>query len=131
VAWTARVAAVVLALAVAAWFGLGIHESHDLGDATSIISANSRLTPAQAQHVDALLGSVTALNPDREPDILRARAAAELGSNAAADKILLAVTRGEPQNLEAWAWLGRLAADHRLLLEAYGKIALLAPPVRP
>lgn len=115
------------ALVVAAWFALGVREAHEVSQATSIVSASSHLTPAEARHVRSLLSGAAPLNPDRELDILRGRVAAEGGSNAAADRILFAVTRAEPMNLEAWAWIGRLAANHRVLLDAYGHIALLAP----
>jgi predicted Zn-dependent protease len=112
---------------VAAWFALGIRQAHDIARATSIVSSSARLTPAQAAHANALLNSAGTLNPDQEVDILRARVQGALGDNAAADRILAGVTRREPEDLEAWAYVGRLAQDKAVLDHALIRIAQLDP----
>lgn len=124
-----RLGLALAALAVCAWFALGIRESHAIDAATAIVSAGNRLTAPQAARADSLLGEARFLNPDVQVYILRARVIAERGHTPEADRILERVADGEPMNLNAWSWLGQLAANKAVLDLAYSHLAVLLPPV--
>jgi predicted Zn-dependent protease len=124
----ARIACIALALVACAWFALGARQAIDTSRATAIVSGASTLTPHDEQHALSLLGDAGTLNPDREVDILRAAALAERDKWAAAKRILFAVTRAEPQNIEAWfALAARSDPDRRLFLQALARVAALEP----
>lgn len=94
---------------VAAWFAVGWVQAHDLGRAEALVSA-SRLSPGQARDAASLLNTAADLNPDRTVDITRAQLAAQQHDPARAVTILQAVTRAEPENLDAWRELSITAA---------------------
>jgi predicted Zn-dependent protease len=52
------------------------------------------------------------LNPDRSVDLLRGQLAFEQGHPLAAVRIMKDVTAAEPNNLEAWVALARVALHH-------------------
>jgi predicted Zn-dependent protease len=104
-----RLIGLLVAIVVTAWFALGIHQTHEVAHATSAIQASRTLTVTKARAIDSWLGSARTLNPDSELDILRARAAIEVGRVRLAQRILERVVRAEPYNLEGWIWLAGAA----------------------
>jgi predicted Zn-dependent protease len=128
----ARVALVTAAIGVAAWLGVGVYEWRNQDRAEELIRPAARATPAQADRADRLLRRAQRLNPDQGLEINRGIAALEAGRAAKARRILLGVTRAEPQNIEAWAWLRNAAdaaGDRALFGLATRRIAELRPPV--
>jgi predicted Zn-dependent protease len=121
-----RVAVVTVSLVVLAWFALGIHQSDDLS-AASAIASRPHPSAAAAHHADALLDSAATLNPDRTVDITRAQLALARGDSARARAILLALTRAEPQNLDAWIGLVRASSSGTKLREvAFARALVLS-----
>jgi|SRR5579884_207077 len=126
----ARVAVVVAALVVSAWFGLGWWQARQTGRAAALVAGAATLTPAQAWAARADLDAAATLNPDLTVDVLRGELAAGRHDLARAIAILRSVTAREPLNLSAWAQLGFAAAragDRRLLAVAGRHIASLIP----
>ena len=107
-----RVTAIVLALVVSAWFGLGALQAIDTSRATQVLTSSKPLTTAQAQRAHSLLSSAAVLNPDRTVDLLRGELAFEQGHPLAAVRIIQGVTAAEPDNIEAWVALARVALHH-------------------
>ena len=122
----ARVAVLVAALVVCAWFVLGIRQAHDLAQATTIVQQKQALTASQSAHAASLLRSAGALNPDRQVDLVRAELDIRGSDSAAAKRILESVLRAEPDNLLGWDLLATISgSDTRTLLLAYKHIAEL------
>jgi hypothetical protein len=125
-----RIVTAVAALVVAAWFALGVRETHELNTVASILSTG-HLTAPQAKHADDLLQSAGTLNPDRQPELLRGEVALAAGNVAAAQRIVLHVASEEPDNIAVWAELARAAgSNHRLILLAFDNFARLSPRLR-
>jgi predicted Zn-dependent protease len=128
----ARVATALLGLLAAAWFALGIYQSHAVSQATSIAAGKGRLTAAQARHADDLLHDAATLNPDRAVDVLRAQVALARGDAARSRQILSGVVAREPQDLDAWIALARACTGvFRQRQIALLHILKLAPPAKP
>ncbi len=126
-----RILAAIAAVAVCAWFVIGIRQAHDTDAATAIISSASALTPAAAAHATALLNAAGELNPDREVDLLRSQLALRQGDLALARRLALSVARREPLNAEAWLALGQAAGGNRATqLLAFAHVYQLAPPIK-
>lgn len=126
-----RIVAAVCALSVAAWFAIGTRQAHGTDGATAIVTSARTISAAQAQRADALLHGAGLLNPDQEVNILRGAAALESGHGLRAQQTFEAVTRAEPQNLEAWLWLARSSgANERLFSRALVRVRQLEPLVR-
>jgi predicted Zn-dependent protease len=106
----------VLALVVCAWFALGARQAIDTSRASATVSGSSKLSSAQARHMLALLDDAGTLNPDRNVDILRGEALQASGNPQAARRVLTAVTREEPENLEAWVGLAKASGSNATLL---------------
>lgn len=107
-----RGAVIVLALVASAWFGLGALQAIDANRATQVLTSSGPLTAAQAQRAHSLLTSAAVLNPDRTVDLLRGELALEQGHPLAAVRIIEGVTAAEPDNIEAWVALARVAQHH-------------------
>lgn len=128
--WVASLAVCAVALTVAAWFALGIRQSHDLNLATDIVSAPAPLTAARARQASDLLRRAGQLNPDRAVDLARAQLALRRGDTAGAQAIALSVTRAEPQNIDAWLAYGTASAhDPHAFALALRHLEALAPAV--
>ena len=124
----ARLIGLLAAIVVTAWFALNIHQAHDVAHATSVIQASHTLTVTQARAIDSWLDSARTLNPDKELDILRARAAIGVGRVRLAQRILERVVRAEPYNLEGWIWLaGAALGDPPVAHRAVAQIDKLDP----
>jgi predicted Zn-dependent protease len=127
-----RIASAVTALVVAAWFALGVRETHELNTVTSLLAGQPRLTASQAKHADDLLHSAGTLNPDRQEDLLRGEVAFAAGNVAATQRIVLHIAHQEPDNIAVWGELARVAgSNHRLILLAFTNVARLSPRLRP
>jgi hypothetical protein len=98
-----RSALLLVAVVACAWFVLGVRQSRAVDQATTAVTA-ANPTAGQLRAAAAQLRSATFLNPDRSVDILQARVAILQHRLPQARRILAAVTRAEPQNLEAWIW---------------------------
>lgn len=119
------------ALVVAAWFALGVRETHELNTVTSLLAGQPRLTAAQAKRADDLLQSAGTLNPDRQEELLRGEVALAAGNVAAAQRIVLNVAHEEPDNIAVWDELARAAgSNHRLILLAFDNFLRLSPRLR-
>ena len=126
-----RTSAVIIALAVAGWYAVGIRQAHGTDGATAIVTSERTLSAGQAARADALLHEASLLNPDQEVNILRGAVASASGHEAQAVRILESVTRAEPQNLEAWLYLAKAATtDYPLFYRALVRVRRLEPVVR-
>jgi hypothetical protein len=128
---TVRTLVALLALAAAAWFAVGAHQAQDTTQASAIVSSVTRLSAAQANSASDLLTSAAFLNPDRTVDLLRAQLDLDRGKVTSARRILKAVIRAEPKNLEAWLLMERASASdvRESLVANYVIEHFLAPPI--
>jgi predicted Zn-dependent protease len=113
-----RVTLIAVALIACAWFALGIRQVRDQDQAARLIEGRPP-TASQAARALRLLDGAATLNPDTQPDVVRAQVALRRGHEPKAERILLAVTRREPENIAAWYLLqivtyGRDAKTYRL-----------------
>lgn len=105
----ARLLPAVAALAVCAWFGLGIHQVNDTQDATNLIAADH---PAELPHAAHLISAASVLNPDRTLDLLKVELALEQGRTAQARRTAQRLVAAEPMNVSAWLWYGRASGGN-------------------
>lgn len=120
----------LVALAVCAWFAIGLRQARDVDRATALLSAGSHIDRHGATEVASLLHGAALLNPDREVDMLRAQLADERGQRLRAERILRGVVAAEPRNALAWVQLARAATTGATLRLAYAHIEALVPAVR-
>ena len=106
-----RIALVAISLAAGAWFALGIRQVHDQSQAASLVNSHAKFTAARAAHARELLHAAGQLNPDTQPDVVRAQVALRGGEKGAAERILKGVVRREPENIDAW-FLLQIATFH-------------------
>ena len=66
------------------------------------------ITDLQILHI---LDAARQLNPDTQPDVVRAQVALRGGEKGAAERILKRVVRREPENIDAW-FLLQIATFH-------------------
>lgn len=123
------VLAALIALAIAAWFGLGVRQAVDVSRASSLLSGQT-FGPRQAARARSLLSSASTLNPDSTVDLLRASLAFRTGHRQQARAILLRLARREPQNVLVWFEIAQTSSDD-LALErtALSHVAQLHPRV--
>jgi len=124
VSTAARAGAVVAALVVAAWFGLGVRQAAGTDAARADVSRLERPTAAQARATRDALDRAGTLNPDLGVEVLRARFALQEGRRADARRILEDVVRREPDGLDGWAALAVVFGDER----AKAELRRLSPP---
>ena len=126
----AAIGAALIALAVCAWFALGIRQAHDTTAATAIVSGSAHLSAGQGHRAAALLHSAKLLDPDTEVDVLRGELALEQGNRLGARSILERVVAKEPDNALAWQWLAKASVGdlHEFFLAAY-RLQQLVPPI--
>lgn len=126
--WVLRIGAAAAALVACAWFVLGAIEAHEVSVATGIVATPGTPGASALSHAASELSSAGFLNPDRTVDILEGRVAIKRGQITHAQRILRAVTRAEPENLEAWIWLtGASLGDHAAAALGASRIAELDP----
>lgn len=127
-------AASLICAAVAAvmsvWFALGARQAISTQRASAIVSRGRTATAAQEREVSSLVRSARLLNPDQEPNVLLGRIEIERGHYARAQRVLLSVTRSEPQNIEGWIWLAQSSPrDPRTFYYALPYLRELEPHV--
>ena len=130
----ARATVTLVALAVTAGFGVGIYQSLSLQAGESLIDKPGALTAARVGTADRDFRRAERLNPGQEPAIDRGILAYFDHRPRRAERLLLAVTRREPQNIAGWAWLNnaaRAAGDARLTALSRARIAQLRPRGTP
>jgi len=104
-----RVAVIAVAVLVLAW--LGLMERAVRLEASGAVAADRRdFATAEAEFRAARL-----LNPDASPDLRRAFVYQGNGRTSEATRLLDAVLRREPDNLEAWGLLYAFTQDPRAL----------------
>ncbi len=133
-----RVGLGLVGLLAAAWFALGVYESHAVTEARSVLAAaparagTAHLTAAQARRANSLLHDAARLNPDETVDVLRAQVARERGDGPGARRILTGVVSREPRDLAAWIALANASLDAPHEREiALLHVLALAPIVKP
>ena len=100
-----RIVLVAISLLACAGFALGIRQVHDQQQAEPLVSGPGKLTAAKTARARRLLDGAAELNPDTEPDFLRAQLDFRTGERAAGRRLLLGVLRREPENINAWLLL--------------------------
>jgi thioredoxin-like negative regulator of GroEL len=122
-----RALSLLVAIAICAWFVVGIRQAHDTAQASAILSGAATLNTAQREHAGSLLRSAGFMNPDTEVDLLRAQLALTRGHSTQAEEILLSVVNKEPLNSQAWFSLAQHSTNSRTLLLALSHLARLVP----
>jgi len=98
----ARTGLAVLAVAVCAWFALGVRAFREVASVNVLLSGPARITPEQARDARAKLDQAAWLNPDQEVNFLRAQVAARAGHKPQALAIARRIAHREPENVNAW-----------------------------
>lgn len=123
-----RAAGAVAALILCAWFAIGIRQARDTARAQAFVTTHKVANANQARAVDSLLAAASLLNPDTTVSLLRGRVASERGNPAEAERIIIPVTRQEPQNLDAWLSLAYVSGtDQKLFFHALAEVKRLDP----
>lgn len=118
----------IIALAACVWFALGVRQAVSLSRAEAIIDAHPFTNAARASEVESLLNEAATLNPDRQVAIARTQILLERRHELAARRTITAVTRAEPQNVEAWIWLAHASGtDPNLFRYALQRVRDLEP----
>lgn len=127
-----RIALVAVAVLACAWFALGIRQVSDQREAQRLIAGPALYDAAKAGRARSLLERASELNPDPQPDLIRAVLELRRGERPAAQRILLAVTRREPENITAWYLLevATLRRDPALNVRAVERVRELAGRAR-
>jgi predicted Zn-dependent protease len=125
-----RALSLLVALAVAAWFVVGIRQAHDTAKAGAIVSGSAKLSSGQANGTASLLHAAAFLNPDTRVDILRAQLALDRGERRQAARILSSVVQKEPMNLQAWFLLAANPTNGTAFRHAIHEVTLLMPRLR-
>ena len=127
-----RLVGVLIAIALCAWFALGIRQAQETTKATAIVSATTPLTAAQIKQVSDLVSDARALNPDTAVDVLRAQLDRDQNELVAARQVLERVVAKEPDNAVAWVWLARSSRGAPLTFaNALRRLRSLVPAVPP
>lgn len=125
-----RAMVAALALVVCAWFAVGARQALDTAAATAFVTTHTTATAAAQRRIDSVLKRAAWLNPDKTVAMLRGRLALEQGNVSGARRILTAVTRSEPDNVQAWVALGyAYVGDRPMYIRVLERIAGLDPRV--
>jgi predicted Zn-dependent protease len=119
------------ALLVCAWFVLGVVQASSTDAAREELNGEGWPDAARAARVDQRLDRAAALNPDTTVEKLRAQLAGRQGDRALAQRILEAVVREHPDDIDAWARLlvATNGRDETANARARAAIRRLSPPV--
>jgi Flp pilus assembly protein TadD len=123
----ARLALLVLAVAVVGWLGVSVVSSRAQDELIDVGVPHHGPAPDR-ERVRALAERARLLTRDRRADLAEGVALRRLGDTAGAVRAFERVARTEPENVEAWALLAR-DADPPLAAEARRRLRALAPPV--
>ena len=128
----ARTGLAVLAVAVCAWFALGVRAFREVASVNVLLSGPARITPEQARDARAKLDQAAWLNPDQEVNFLRAQVAARDGHKQRALTIARGLAHREPQNVNAWLLVSILVRPGSLpYRQAEAQLRRLVPPAPP
>jgi hypothetical protein len=121
----ARLITGLAALAVCAWFAIGVRQVNDTRSATRILAAGKR---GQLVRATGLISVASLLNPDRTLDLLRVQVALGEGRSVQARRLAHRLVQAEPMNVAAWLWYGRTAnGDAGVFLTALAQARKLDP----
>ena len=127
----ARILLAVLALAVAAWLALSLHDQHYLDQATKIAARDPQnSSPARLRSIASALHKSERWNPSTRPRVLLADVELADRKPGRAIALVRPVLRAEPQNIEAWFVLvlaGHQRHDTRGAAAAQRRIDRLSP----
>jgi hypothetical protein len=123
----ARVALLVLAIAVIGWFAVSVGSSRAQNELIDAGIPSHGAAPTR-ERVQELADRARLLSPDRRADLAEGVALRRLGDRAGAVRLYERVARAEPENVEAWGLLARDAGP-ALAAEARRRLRALAPPV--
>jgi predicted Zn-dependent protease len=128
-----RVAAALVALAVAGWLASAWPGARAEQEARDAVPAAGRPSPAQVERAIGLLEDARRARPDG--DVLPWLAGLEVtaGRPERAVALLRPLVRYEPENVTAWTALALALAetDREAAAEANARRRALAPPVEP
>lgn len=117
-----------VAVVVCAWFAFGARQAIDTSRATAIADRGNHASAAEEREVASLVRDSRLLNPDKQPDVLLGQVEVEHGDFARARRVLGAVTRSEPENLQGWLWLAHASPkDRGLFYSALLQVRRLEP----
>jgi hypothetical protein len=127
-----RAALALAALAVAAVLVVQAVGARADAELSRLVLSPSQPTAARLAGGRTLLARARRLTPDTRPDVLGGLLRLRAGDTRGALAALRGVVRREPENLEAWALIARLAQGQDAALEATARsrVRALAPPVR-
>jgi predicted Zn-dependent protease len=122
----------LLAIAICAWFVLGVRQARDTARATALVNSSTQLSSADGARARSLLNSAGTLNPDLTVDMLRGQLALDENDNRRAAQILASVTRREPMNLDAWVLLAQATqtGDRQAFARAIRAVGTLDPRIK-
>jgi Flp pilus assembly protein TadD len=122
----ARVALLVVAVAALGWLAVSIGSSAAQDE---LIRLGFRIgPPPDRERVQELADRARVLSPDRRADLAEGVALQRAGDRAGAVRAFRRAARAEPESIEAWALLERVA-EPELAAEARRRVRELAPPV--
>jgi hypothetical protein len=127
-----RTALVLLALAAGGWLVVQERAAHAQQELDAIAFGPPAKEPAaELARARPLLRTYRRLNPDRRPDLDEAILLGRAGRDTDAVAVLRRTVAAEPESLEAWALLARVAqkVDPALAARARDRLRVLAPPV--
>lgn len=104
----ARVLLAVLALAVCAWFAVGIRQAHQSDAAAAIVGAAGGQSAADLARAQRLIDSADFLYPGQDIANLRAEQLLEQRRYDRAAPVIASIVRAEPQNLQGWIDVAKL-----------------------
>ncbi len=127
-----RMGLVAVALAVAAWFLVGVRATQS-EERLQVVIEHGQLSPGELRAAAADVSRAGTLNPDELVNILRGEVAFHSANPASAIPIAEAVTSREPDNPDGWLLLEVVAAKHdpALVRRSELRLAQLVPPVKP
>jgi hypothetical protein len=131
----ARIAVLVVAAAAVVWLATGLHAA-DLEQRATNIGANrpGNFSIPKAREASRLYERSRRFNADTRPILLEANLLSFFrAGNDRALALARAVTRREPDNVNAWAIVAGMASrvDPPLAVRARRRIRELSPPVPP
>ena len=126
----ARALLIVVALVAGGW--LFVQERAARAESRLTHLAFETTGPVDAAVARSLLATDRRLNPDHRPDLFEGVVLAREGNTEKAIAVIRKATTAEPDNLEAWALLGSVAAktDPQTAAAARQQTRALAPPLK-
>lgn len=126
-----RATAVVLCCAIAAYCAVTAVQIGSYERAEEIVFAQDAPSAGDAERAQSAIDRAQVLNPAAEPDLVEGQLRFETGREAEGQSLIEAVTRREPDNIEAWDRLAGVALerDADAFARAQRELRRLAPPL--